>query len=132
MRASVLRRLVPLFALASLTAFAPLCPTASGEDFVRETLPNKWVERYQPEKLPDLEFPAYFSDLDKAKAQAFAGRYKLSLISLYKLKNVKESDHVDVALARGRSLGAIGKKTEAIAVLSDPKVGADAQVRIVR
>lgn len=136
MRAFVLRRVaslgLPGFAIASLAIFSQFCSTAMGQDFKREMLPNKWIERYEPEKLPDLEYPPYFNDLDKAKAQAFAGRYKLSLLTLYKVKSPKPEQLPDIALVRGKALGQIGKKTEALAALSNPKVADDLRVQIAR
>ena len=55
----------------SLVASSPLRRlrrvAARADDFVRETVPQKWIEPFVPEDLPELKYPAYFNDLDKAK-----------------------------------------------------------------
>src|SRR5689334_22950768 len=71
------------------TAVLAVSSTANAVDFVRDTIPHKWIERFVPEDLPEQKYPSYFNDLDKAKQQSFTGRYKLSLISLGKYKNPK-------------------------------------------
>ena len=109
-----------------------LSQPARGQNLSREAIPTKWLAPYVPETLPPLAYPAYFNDLDKAKAQSFAGRYKMSLLTLRKISEPKESDRVEIALVRGRSLGAIGQKKEAMAILSDPKIADEARVQIAR
>src|SRR5215213_7364383 len=56
-------------------------------DWKKETIPEKWIEPLVPEDLEPLEHPSYFNDVDKARAQAFAGRYRLALVTLAKAKN---------------------------------------------
>ncbi|HXE52240.1 MAG TPA: tetratricopeptide repeat protein, partial [Tepidisphaeraceae bacterium] len=92
----------------------------------------KWIEPLMPEDLPELKYPAYFSDLDKAQAQALAGRYKLSLITLSHLKDLKPDQIADAAITKGRSLQALGRWDQAINALSDVKVVDDPAVQIQR
>src|ERR1039457_5229957 len=54
-------------------------PVARGVDFSRDTAPGKWFEPLIPEAMPPMQFPIYFNDLDKIKAEVFAGRYRLAL-----------------------------------------------------
>jgi cellulose synthase operon protein C len=98
-------------------------------DFARESIPRKWVEPLVPEDLPALVYPKYFSDFDKAKAQAFAGRYKLALQTL---EAVKDAPPVDVALVKAQALVGLGKFSDALAVLSDPAVADQPKVQIAR
>jgi tetratricopeptide (TPR) repeat protein len=107
---------------------------ASGENnpLVRDTVPQKWINPLVPEDLSELESPSYYNDFDKARAQAFAGRYKLSLQTLYKAKDLKPQQAVAVALVRIRSLAALGRLEEALKVASDPAVADDAEVQVRR
>jgi tetratricopeptide (TPR) repeat protein len=103
---------------------------ARGYDLIEDSVPMKWIEPVLPEDLPDLKYPAYFNDLDKAQAQEFAGRYKLSLISISHLKNVKEDQRADVALIKGKALAALGRADEALAALSDNAVKNNPDIQI--
>ena len=89
----------------------------SAQDLTRRAVPRKWTEQFVPEDLPDLELKPYVSDdaFEKAKAESFAGRYKLSLLSLLK---VKKAEAVDVALVRAASLAPLGRREEALQTLS--------------
>ena len=114
------------FILAIITAAAPL---AGGQELSREAIPGKWIAEHLPEKLPEQKHPAYFDEIDKARAQVFGGRYKLALLTL---KNAKGSDPVQVALVRAGALAPLGKKDEAIAALSIPAVANDPKVQVLR
>jgi tetratricopeptide (TPR) repeat protein len=118
--------------LALLTVGTLLTPAARGFDLVRDSVPMKWIEPLLPEDLPELKYPAYFNDLDKAQAQAFAGRYKLSLITLGGIKDLKPGQRSDAALIKGTCLAALGRWEEALAVLSDPMVSGVENVLIAR
>src|SRR3954468_24461279 len=74
-----------------LTASAGQLRAADPNDdpFVRDSIPQKWIDPMVAENLPALKYPAYYTDLEKARAQWFAGRYKLSLITLRKIKDAK-------------------------------------------
>src|SRR5688572_24097944 len=87
------------FALAALA----LCflGTSYGADLSTKAAPRKWLEPLMPEDLPKLTHPQYYEDLDKARAQLAAGRYKLALATLYAAKNV---DPLEAALVRGAAL----------------------------
>src|SRR5258708_40067255 len=98
-------------------------------DFTRESAPRKWFEPLVPEDLPPLQFPKYFTDFDKAKAEAFAGRYKLALQTL---RGVKGVDPVAVALIKGNALSALGRFGDALAALSEPAVVDQAKGQVGR
>ena len=92
---------------------------ARAQDAIHGSIPQKWIDPLLVEDLPELKYPAYFDDLDKAKAQSWAGRYKLSLHTLRKITDPKPEQLVTVAWVKGRSLAALGKTDEALKVLSD-------------
>ncbi|HZZ42035.1 MAG TPA: tetratricopeptide repeat protein [Tepidisphaeraceae bacterium] len=85
-------------------------------DFVKNSPPERWIERYLPEDLPKLDTPAYFQDLDKARDLAFHGRYKAALIAIRSIKNVPAAQ---TATLRATSLYALGRYTEALTALND-------------
>jgi len=87
------------------------------DDFLRETIPGKWINPLVPEALEKLEYPAYFKDFDKARMEAQTGRYKLSLLTLAKVKP-GEAEPAQMALVKATSLAAIGRKTQAVEALS--------------
>lgn len=107
-----------------------VAPLARAQDnLLREQVPYRWIYDALPERLPALKFPEHYTDLDKARAQGFAGRYKLALMTLNK---VKDGNPVEMALIKAHSLAAMGKRTEAIAALSDKAVADDGRVQIAR
>jgi tetratricopeptide (TPR) repeat protein len=91
-------------------------------------IPGKWLKEYQPESGPALSFPAYYKDLDKAKLQAFSGRYKAAL---YTLAKVPEQS-IDAALIRAQCLHALGKGDKALALLDDAKFKSDSRALFAR
>ena len=107
-----------------------LTPAALAYDLVDDSIPMKWINPLLPENLPELQYPAYFSDLDKAVAQSFAGRYKLSLITLGKIKNLKPDQLADAAVVKGKSLRALGRLEEGLAALSEAVVADNPDVQI--
>src|ERR1044071_5292519 len=60
--------------------------TALAYDFVKDSAPYRWIEPLVPEDLPDLKYPPYFNDLDKARMQLQTGRYRRALVTLAKAK----------------------------------------------
>src|SRR4051794_2959950 len=74
-------------------------------DWVKQSAPNKRIEQFVPEDLPELKFPAYYIGLDKARAQVFHGRYKLGLATLAKGKNL---DAAESELVKATALHALG------------------------
>ncbi len=117
-----------LFA-ATIVLLATLQLGAIASDFTRDTIPKKWFEPLIPEALPPLQYPKYFTDLEKAKAQAFAGRYKLALQTL---RSVKTGDAAQIVLIKSECLSATGRDEEALAALSDPGIAADPRVQVAR
>ncbi len=111
-----------------LVAAVLVCAPAAAQDLTRQTAPHKWLAPILPEDLPELDLPAYANDFDKARLEAFRGRYKLSLLTLSKLK---AADPIEVALIKGTSLSALGRRDEAIAALSDEKVKDDPRVQVM-
>lgn len=97
-------------------------------DFVKESAPQCWLEQILPEDLPPLHYPAYYNDLDKARAQEFHGRYRLSLLTLSKI----QQHDVEKAIIRIKALSALGRYEEAMQVASDPAVADDAQVAVLK
>lgn len=118
--------------LALLAVLALCAPAGMALDIVDDSVPMKWINPVLPEDLPDLKYPAYFNDFDKAQAQAFAGRYKLALISLGHLKNPKPDQLADIAVIKGKSLAALGRWDEAVAALSQDPVKDRPAVQIQR
>lgn len=110
------------FSAAAVAVIVSITQPARAVDFVRETIPHKWVERMMPEDLPEQKYPAYFNALDKAKFQSFTGRYKLSLMTLRKHKDLKPEERPVIALIRADSLSALGRWQQAIETLSDPAI----------
>jgi tetratricopeptide (TPR) repeat protein len=118
--------------IATLIISLILSGAALADDaFTRNSVPRKWIDIVLPEELPDLTYPAYFNDLDKAELEAFTGRYKKSLQTLIKL-NAADFDPVRIALVRGTSLAATGRREQAIGVLSEASVAKDPRVQIKR
>ena len=104
---------------------------ALAQDLSRQTIPGKWIEPLLPEELPKLEYPAYAKTIDRARMDSFAGRYKLSLRTLAKVKP-DEADPAEVAIIRATSLAAIGHRDEALKALSEPTVVDNPRVQVRR
>ncbi len=79
---------------------------ADPNDIVHQTAPQKWIDALLPESLPDLHYPAYFNDLDKATAQWFHGGYKLSLVTLARVQPKTPQETASAALIRALAGGA--------------------------
>ncbi|MCY2951235.1 MAG: tetratricopeptide repeat protein [Planctomycetota bacterium] len=114
---------VPLNPLLLLSVFICIhlwfLPPALAQDLLRDTIPNIWLDQYIPEKLPELKYPAYYTDLDKAKAQVFAGRYKTALFTL---QSVTKGDVGEIASVKASALAAVGRREEALSILSTPNL----------
>ncbi|WP_428940563.1 tetratricopeptide repeat protein [Fontivita pretiosa] len=116
--------------LVTLLLVCAACPgLARGQrvpdEFSRQIIPNKWLDPILPEDLPELSYPAWANDLDKARMQSFAGRYKRSLLTLMRAEQtVPHADPVEMALIKATSLNALGRPTEALQALqgNDPRV----------
>ena len=118
--------------LPILAALALVAPAALANDLADESVPQKWINPLLPEELPELRYPAYYNDFDKAKAQSFAGRYKLSLHTLARLSDVKPEQLPAVALVKSKSLWALGRTDEALRVVSDAAVAGHPEVQVRR
>ena len=55
-----------------IAAIFAIAPAALAQELIDESVPNEWIQDYLPEKLPELKFPEYYNDLDKAREQAKA------------------------------------------------------------
>src|SRR5882672_7535919 len=102
----------------------------SAQDLTRRAIPGKWIEPLLPEDLPPLELKEYIKSdtLEKARAEAFAGRYKVALITLGQAKG--DADPVEVALVRAAALAPLGRKNDAIETLSGEKIRDQPKVQI--
>jgi len=116
-------RWIPICALL-LTTLAQ-----AQEDLSRHAIPRKWIEAVLPENLPALKFPAYYKELQKAKAMAFSGRYKLALLTL---GTNNQGDAAEIALVRATCLGALGQHSQALAAVSEPAIADKPRVQIMR
>ncbi len=119
----------PIAIAFAALAIGAVDATASARDVWRDIIPDRWLAPFAVEDLPPLEYPAYFSDLDKARAQAFQGRYKLALLTCNRLA---DADPVAVALVRAECLAALGRVDEALAVLESPHVADEAGAQVPR
>src|SRR5438874_13838743 len=89
---------------------------ASAQDLVQDTVPTRWMQRWMPEDLPELKFPGYFNDLDKAKALVFHGRYKAAL---NQLKKVTQGEANQIAPIKAEALWNLGRDDEALEAAKD-------------
>ncbi len=99
------------------------------QSILRDTIPHIWLDEYIPEKLPALTYPAYYNDLDKAKAQVFAGRYKTALLTL---ESAAKGDPTEIASVKASALAATGRREDALSVLSAPHVSQRPSVQVKR
>src|SRR5689334_16358708 len=118
--------------LAGCLVSIGLAADDQGDAFSREAIPQKWIERLAPERLPELSYAAYYNDLDKARQQAFHGHYRESLISLAKIHPKKKEDQVTVALWKSYAQRAVGQIDQAIATVSDEKIADEPAIQVRR
>ncbi len=125
--------LAPRLFRSCLIALALSAAPVFSADFSHDTIPGKWLNPLTPEKLPDLIYPKYFNDFDKARQQIWTGRYKLALQTLRKFKPTdKGSDPDKYADLKSQALMAVGRNDEALEALSDPSVADAPLVQIDR
>src|SRR5690349_549250 len=130
---AIIRRAV-LAGMGLVLAFGG-APRATAQESFRRALPGKWIEPYLPEDLEPLELPEYVTKapIEQARAEAFAGRYKIALLTLAKSKDaVAKADPVDVALIRATALAPLGRRDEAIGVLSAKAIAGEPRVQVMR
>jgi tetratricopeptide (TPR) repeat protein len=111
-----------LLALLSLPSFA------RAQDLARESVPMKWIEPLLPEDLPELDYPKYFNDLDKARMQVQTGRYKLALQNLRHVKG----DATEIAILKATAMNAIGQKQPAVDLLSVDTISKGSPAQVLR
>lgn len=75
--------------------------------------------------LPELTYPAYYGPLEKARAQVFAGRYRLAVITLATLRPTDDATRIEAPLLRAEALAALGRRDQAIEQLAAPPVADD-------
>ncbi len=116
-------------ALASAALALSAVTIARADEFSRNSAPHRWVEKTLPEKLPALKYPKYYRDLDKARALAFAGRYRQALAQL---STVAKGDPAEIATIRGMCLRVTGDRDAALKVLTDPDIANNVRVLVER
>ena len=116
--------------LCVLGAAAAVPSVAFGHDFERTSVPGKWLDPVTPEDLPALELPEYYTELERARAQAFTGRYKLALATLGKVG--ADADAGEVAHVRGTAQAALGRHEAALRTLSDPAIADQPAIQVLR
>src|SRR5947207_8103489 len=112
-----------------IAAIFALAPAALAQDLIDESVPNEWIQDYLPEKLPELKYPQYYNDLDKAREQVYRGRCKTALMTLQK---IYKGDAAQIAMVKASAMSALGRRAEAVAVLSDKAIAENAKVRVLR
>jgi len=115
--------------IIAILALLLSCVSARAIDLPLDTAPWSWIEPTLPEDLPPLLYPAYFTELDKARTQVNAGRYNVALLTLAAAKDV---DPAEAAVLRSRALFETGRSDDALAALTDPAVEKAAMVRVAR
>ena len=90
-----------------------LVASVKSADLSTAVAPATWADALTPEPLPALKSAAFDDDLDKAREQAFAGRYKLALQTL---RTAKSKSPGDVEHVRAQCLLTLGRLDEALAV----------------
>src|SRR5215212_9060084 len=106
-----------------------LAPIARAQDLIDESVPEEWIQDYVPEKLPELKYPEYFNDLDKAREQVYRGRYKTALITLQK---IRKGDAAQIAHVKASANSALGRRDEAITLLSDAALAENSRCQILK
>ena len=94
---------------------------------VARMVPARWANDLKPEALPPLDLPAYYTEAETVAAEVFHGRYRAALSALAASPSI---DPADAAVLRARALTALGGHDRAVAALSDPRLAADAAVRL--
>src|SRR5882672_10381507 len=120
---------IPILSGSIIAAIFAFAPAAFAQDLVEESVANEWIQDFLPEKLPELKFPEYYNDLDRAREQVYRGRYKTALMTLQKMP---KGDAGQIALIKASALTALGRRDEAIATLSDQAVADNPKVQILR
>jgi tetratricopeptide (TPR) repeat protein len=115
--------------LAAAVAVTGLPLPVGAQDISEQIIPKRWLNQVLPEELPELEFRAYHTELDKAKLQVFHGRYRRALLTLSK---IADADPIEAALIRGQAYAATGRVERALEALTADGVKDDPRVQILR
>lgn len=117
--------------LSALLGISFLLPAsiALGQGPLELVLPGREIRQMLPEELPELHYPLYYTELEKARDQAFRGRYNAALISLRK---VTEGDAEQIAVVRATALRGLGRRADALPVLADPAVAGKPAVEVLK
>jgi len=122
-------KLSPIAVAAGLFFVMAGTRAASAHDFVKTSPPHRWVEALVPEDLPPLKYPAYFNDLDRARAQLHQGRYKLALVTLRK---TKDADPAEAALIKAASQWSLGRVDAAMQTLAADAIKDQPRAQLLR
>lgn len=118
----------PPIVVVTATVLLAAVSFASAYDFVKESPPGRWIDPFVPEELPELTYPSYFTELDKARLQVQRGRYRTALATLAK---AKLEDTADGGLLRATALAALGRSQQAMDALAQPQVVDDPRAHVL-
>jgi tetratricopeptide (TPR) repeat protein len=123
-------RFVSAIAVATLLLAGRLA-AAADYPIQNDVPPRSWLKAVLPENLPALQYPEYVKDrpVERSRIEAFAGRYRLSLMTL-SLADAKTNPK-QIAVVKATDLIALGRNDEAIAALSDPWFAGDGKVQLL-
>jgi len=82
-------------------------------------------------KAPELKFPEYYNELDKAASRSIAGATNGS-DDAPEIGGDKKGDAVQIALIKASGLSAVGRRDEAVGVLSDAAVAENPKVQVLK
>ncbi len=107
-------------------AAAAALAAASVPVMARPTLP---VPTFLDVGLPALDFPGYYTHLDKARQEVFTGRYRNALLRLSQLPADEDNE---VRLLRAEALLCLGQASSAVAVLNDASLAENDAAAMLR
>jgi tetratricopeptide (TPR) repeat protein len=96
-----------------------------------DVAPFRWLGDVLPEALPPLHYPEYMKNrpVDRARFESFAGRYRLSLITLSTADS--KADPKTIAMIKATDLMALGRNDQAITALSPVSIAADGKAQVL-
>lgn len=78
--------------------------------------------------LPELAYPAYYTPLDKARAQVAGGRYRLAILTLAGAKD----ESAEGMLLKAEALAALGQYGPATEIVRSPAVAQDERAAVLQ
>ena len=128
-----MRKLSISFFIGSLVFSSAPLHQLQADELTRQAIPRSWIDPLLPEDLPDLKLKDYVlkSKLETARAQVFAGRYKIAVTTLREVKE-SEADPVDLAVVKASALLPLGRTQEAISLLSVDAIKDQSRVQVMR